>query len=268
MCKFVDDKFQFMQLIYRVSIVLLTCLLCSESNGQTGLKPVHMDTLAMDCNWRTNDDWDLTRRSRDSLEISLLRTAQTYEHIERLLSRLPAYSPYLNLLPSVLPVDVPVDVFIITSPFGMRRHPIYQQSRFHEGIDVKAGAGMIVKATASGIVREVGHHPALGVFVRLQHAFGFETTYGHLSKLCVQPGQSVVRNQQIGKVGQTGLVTGPHLHYTIKKNGSIIDPFDFCFLLRRRIWLYKANSESAVGKSDSTAVESASSAGSYPNSRN
>jgi murein DD-endopeptidase MepM/ murein hydrolase activator NlpD len=127
---------------------------------------------------------------------------------------------------------------------------------------------MIVKGTAAGIVKRVGHDPALGVFVQLQHAFGFETTYGHLLGYCVKPGQTVKRNQEIGRVGKTGLATGPHLHYVIKKNGSMVDPFDFCFLLRRRLWLYKASNVSAVGNSKSVADESGSSDGSYPSSRN
>lgn len=259
-----------MQLIVRARLGLLVglVLLSTDDFGQCIPYTGRGDTLTVATQVRTEACMDSVSWLRDSLEVSLLRTARTYQQIERLLLKLPAQSPYLNLLPSVLPVEVPINAFQITSPFGMRRHPAHRRDRFHQGIDVRARAGMVVKATAPGIVREIGYHPALGVFVRLQHAFGFETTYGHLSKHCVQPGQSVARSQEIGKVGQTGLTTGPHLHYTLKKNGSTMDPFDFCFLLRRRLWLYKANNESAVGKSASSANESVSSVGSYPSSRN
>jgi murein DD-endopeptidase MepM/ murein hydrolase activator NlpD len=174
----------------------------------------------------------------DSLEVVLLETTTTYQHVERLVMSFPAQSPSLNLLPSVLPIDAPVEAFRITSPFGLRKHPISRQTKLHAGVDVKAALGTHVKVTAPGRVSAVGHNPALGVFVRVEHAFGFETTYGHLQGYCVQPGQTVGRNQEIGRVGQTGLATGPHLHYTIKKNGSVVDPFQFCFLLRRRLWLY------------------------------
>lgn len=226
------------------------------------------DTRIVASNKRAEATLDSAGRVLDSLEISLLRTARTYQQIERLLTTLPAQSPFLNLLPSVLPVEVILDSFRITSPFGMRRHPIHQWGQFHGGVDVAAPLGMIVKGTAAGIVKRVGHDPALGIFVQLQHAFGFETTYGHLSGFCVKPGQRVKRNQEIGRVGRTGLATGPHLHYVIKKNGSMVDPFDFCFLLRRRLWLYKASNVSAVGNSKSVADESGSSDGSYPSSRN
>lgn len=192
---------------------------------------------------------DKTSRVRDSLEVALLRTTQTYQQVERLLISLPFESKYLDLLPSVLPVDLPIQQFRITSPFGTRLHPIHQQTRFHGGVDVRATAGIVVKATSAGIVKRIGNDPALGVFVQLQHAFGFETTYGHLNGFCVKVGQSVSRNQEIGRVGQTGMATGPHLHYVIKKNGSVVDPFQFCFLLRRRLWLYQ--SMNSVGNGNS-----------------
>jgi murein DD-endopeptidase MepM/ murein hydrolase activator NlpD len=195
---------------------------------------------------------------QDSLEVAMLKTTQTYEQVTRIMKVIPAQSAYLNLLPSVLPVDLPLIAFRVSSPFGIRRHPVHRQIRFHGGVDVKAATGSVVKATASGIVRQVGHDPALGVFVRIQHAFGFETTYGHLSGYCVKPGQAVSRNQEVGRVGQTGLATGPHLHYTIKKNGSVVDPFEFCFLLRHRLWLIQSDTPAACGISDSTASASLS----------
>lgn len=197
---------------------------------------------------------DTIQAKRDSLEVELLRTTQTYNQIIRLIKVLPAESPYLSLLPSVLPVDLPIEAFRISSPFGIRQHPVLKRSRFHGGVDVKAQPGTAVKATAAGFVREVGYDPALGVFVRLQHAFGFETIYGHLKGYCVKPAQRIELNEQIGQVGQTGLTTGPHLHYVIKKNGSIVDPFEFCFLLRHRLMLYQSASPTASGISDSTAV--------------
>lgn len=211
---------------------------------------------------------DSMLRVWDSLEVSMLRATQTYQQLDRLLASISTRSMYLDSVPAVLPVEVPIEQFRISSPFGIRQHPIHKQLRFHTGVDVKAAAGMVVKATAPGVVSQVGYDPGLGVFIRLQHAFGFETTYGHLSGYCVLPGQLVARSEQIGKVGRTGLATGPHLHYVIKKNGSVVDPFQFCFLLRRRLWLYNVSKEAASGNSVSDPGRSLSSKGSYPNSRN
>lgn len=192
---------------------------------------------------------DTTRLSeqliRDSLETAMLQTSVTYRQVERLLRSLPAYSSQLNLIPSVLPIDVPLIRFRVSSQFGYRFHPVHQRASFHRGVDVVAPVGMIVKATAHGIVKRVGHDPALGTFVQLRHAFGFETIYGHLSGYCVRPGQTVGRNQELGRVGRTGLTTGPHLHYSIKKNGSDVDPFGFCFLLRRRLQFYLEKSKTS-----------------------
>lgn len=190
---------------------------------------------------------DSISQLRDSLELVLLSTSQTYAHIEEILQCVPAQSIYFDLLPSVLPVNVPLESFRISSPFGIRLHPIQKQLRLHGGVDVKAKTGMPVKATANGFVSQVGFDPILGAFVVLQHAFGFETVYGHLKGYCVKPGQSIELNQEIGRVGQTGKTTAPHLHYVIKKNGSSIDPFQFCFLLRRRLWLYQRSTPAGSG---------------------
>lgn len=244
MCIFVYQNMLIMQIMYcKNSAILAIGLLVS----------VHLSAQSVDSSvvHLGLNQVDSTQQVRDSLEVVMLRSSQTYHQVERLLSSLPAYR--LNLLPSVLPVDVPVDRFQVSSRFGYRIHPVHQQTRFHRGVDVRAPLGMIVKATAEGIVKRVGHDPALGVFVQLQHAFGFETSYGHLSGYCVRPGQRVKRNQELGRVGKTGLATGPHLHYSIKKNGSDVDPFDFCFLLRRRLWFYLEKSNtSGTSAADST----------------
>ncbi|GAB4039308.1 M23 family metallopeptidase [Spirosoma gilvum] len=258
-----------MQLRNKIRVGLLVLLFMSKrvSVAQTGeVRQTNADTLQLNL---TATAWsDSLQRVLDSLEVTMLKTSQTYQQIHRLLSTLPARSMYLDSLPAVLPIEVSIEQFRISSPFGIRQHPIHKQLRFHAGIDVKSAAGMIVKATAPGVVSQVGFDPRLGEFIRVQHAFGFETTYGHLSGYCVQPGQIVVRSEQIGKVGSTGLATGPHLHYVIKKNGSVIDPFEFCFLLRRRLWLQSVIKEAASGNSVSDPGRSLSSKGSYPNSRN
>ena len=67
-------------------------------------------------------------------------------------------------------------------------------------------------------------------YIKIKHCYGFESIYGHLSKISVKKGQFVKRSQIIGEVGATGTVTGPHLHYTLKKNNHYIDPFDFLFM--------------------------------------
>lgn len=204
----------------------------------------------------------------DSMEVSLLRTTNQYRQIEQLLNAFPPNSPQLDLLPAILPVDVPLLAFHISSPFGMRRHPIRKQIRLHGGLDVSARLGTPVVATAPGIVTRSGRTSDLGLFVHIRHAFGFETIYGHLSGFCVRTGQLVRQGDEVGRVGQTGLATGPHLHYTLKKNGSVVDPFQFCFLMRRRYWLYQAVMPSASGNSNGTLSPMPNSNGPKPISSN
>ena len=202
---------------------------------------------------------DFSTSILDSLEVEILKTTRTYEQVDRLIQTLPLHSEYLDHVPSILPVAVSIQEFSVTSPFGVRRHPIHKLIQFHGGIDVRAKSGMRVTVTAPGIVKQVGYDPALGAFVQVLHGFGFETLYGHLLNYCVQPGQRLCRGDEIGRVGQTGLSTGPHLHYVIRKNGQAVDPLHFCYLLRRRLYLLQRGLES--GTINSSVAKRLSSAG-------
>jgi murein DD-endopeptidase MepM/ murein hydrolase activator NlpD len=113
----------------------------------------------------------------------------------------------------------------ITSRFSRARfHPILRETRPHLGVDYGAPAGTPVVAAAGGVVRLAGSRAGYGKTVRLRHANGFETLYGHLSRIEVAPGQRVSQGQRIGAVGRTGLATGPHLDYRMLRNGAFVDP--------------------------------------------
>lgn len=105
-----------------------------------------------------------------------------------------------------------------------RRHPILHRLAAHRGVDYAAPRGTPVHAAADGVVRLAGRHAGFGLAVRLRHANGFETLYGHLSRVAVRPGQRVEQGAPLGSVGATGLATGPHLHYAMLRAGSPIDP--------------------------------------------
>lgn len=112
----------------------------------------------------------------------------------------------------------------MTSGFGMRRHPLLGYSRFHKGTDFGAAYGSPIVAVTDGTVAFAGWHGGHGKFVKLNHAGGLGTSYGHMSRIAVQGGQRVRRGQVIGYVGSTGLSTGPHLHYEVYRNGVAINP--------------------------------------------
>jgi murein DD-endopeptidase MepM/ murein hydrolase activator NlpD len=121
----------------------------------------------------------------------------------------------------------PVEFTEITSQFsGSRRHPILGISRPHLGVDLAAPTGTPVRAVASGTVVTSGRYGELGTTVRIDHAGGVTSTYGHLSRIArsMKEGAVVERGEVVGYVGASGLATGPHLHFAIDRGGDYVDP--------------------------------------------
>ena len=114
----------------------------------------------------------------------------------------------------------------MTSPFGMRYHPILHYARMHTGIDWAAPIGTPIFAAGNGTVLQAGWDTGYGRRVEIQHANGYMTTYNHMSGFGrgVVEGARVVQGQTIGYLGDTGLSTGPHLHYEVIINGNFVDP--------------------------------------------
>jgi murein DD-endopeptidase MepM/ murein hydrolase activator NlpD len=112
----------------------------------------------------------------------------------------------------------------ISSSFNRaRRHPVLGITRRHEGIDYAALVGTPVMAAGDGVVRQAGYAGGYGNLVEIRHANGIVTRYGHLSRILTRPGARVSQGQVIGRVGATGLATGPHLHYEFRVNGAARD---------------------------------------------
>jgi murein DD-endopeptidase MepM/ murein hydrolase activator NlpD len=101
----------------------------------------------------------------------------------------------------------------VSSPYGNRIHPILGSWRHHKGVDYAAAKGTPVKCVANGVVTSAGWHDQLGNYVCVKHDNGHESRYGHLSKISAQKGKRIKQDEKIGLVGQTGLATGPHLHF-------------------------------------------------------
>ncbi len=119
----------------------------------------------------------------------------------------------------------PLDVLRITSPFGRTRmHPILRRILPHTGVDLGAAHGTPVRSTGDGSVIFAGSRGGYGMMVEILHPNGFTTRYAHLSRISVRPHQAVSRGETLGNVGATGLATGPHLHYEVRRLGRPIDP--------------------------------------------
>ena len=125
----------------------------------------------------------------------------------------------------------PLDFTRITSGFShARRHPILGGLRPHLAVDYGAPVGTPVRAVADGVVTQAGWDGGFGLTITLRHARGYETMYNHLSKMDVRRGQRVRQRQIIGRVGTTGLSTGPHLDYRVRKAGVFVNPLGEKFI--------------------------------------
>jgi len=136
---------------------------------------------------------------------------------------LKAHHDRLAAMPSIMPT-----AGWLSSAFSsMRMHPVLHIARPHEGIDVTAPMGAPIESPANGIVTSVGWETGYGNTIEIDHGFGITTRFAHTSKVLVKVGQHVNRGQQIALVGNTGLATGPHLHYEVHVNGRPVDPLKY-----------------------------------------
>jgi murein DD-endopeptidase MepM/ murein hydrolase activator NlpD len=118
----------------------------------------------------------------------------------------------------------PISQGSITSRYGLRANPFSGNQEFHNGIDIGAPIGTEVCAAREGKVAEAGSNPVLGSYVILTHPGGLQTVYGHLSAINVTLGEEVRTGAVIGRVGNTGQATGPHLHFEVRCKGGSTDP--------------------------------------------
>ena len=136
-----------------------------------------------------------------------------------LLASIPAIQPIANK-----------DLRRMASGFGFRTHPIYKTEHFHSGIDFSANVGTEIYATGDGVVERADDlAQGYGNHVVINHGYGYQTLYGHMSKIIARVGQRVKRGDVIGMVGSTGMSTAPHLHYEVIKNQDKINPINFFF---------------------------------------
>lgn len=130
-----------------------------------------------------------------------------------------------NYRRDVTPSQWPTDGGFISSPFGGRPNPFSGYGRdWHPGIDIAVDYGTPVYASAAGYVQQSGWYGGYGKYIRLGHDFGYETAYGHMSRLAVSAGSFVKKGEVIGYVGSTGYSTGPHLHFEVMKYGEQVNP--------------------------------------------
>jgi len=165
----------------------------------------------------SNRNLDILSKQIYVQSLSFDRLIHLIQQKERMLACIP-------LIPPVRKEDI-----IGFCPFGMRLHPILNYVRMHNGVDLVADLGKPVYATGSGIVTVNKFNSGLGNYIVINHGFGYESLYGHNSKVLVTVGQKIKRGDIIALVGTTGLSFVTHVHYEVHKNGRPVDPVNFFY---------------------------------------
>jgi len=173
-----------------------------------------------------SDDPEELRDVEERLDRLYSKIDQQSRSYEQLLEQWNNKKEELRHMPAIRPVQGG-----LISGFGYRTHPILKTKRMHTGVDLQASTGTDVHATADGRVKYVGvNRGGYGLQIEIEHGgIGFVTKYAHLSKVQVKKGQLVKRGDVIALSGNTGLSSGPHLHYEIIKFGQKINPLDYFY---------------------------------------
>lgn len=162
----------------------------------------------------------------DKLSKQLYIQSKSYDEVFKMAK---SKSVMLSAIPAIQPISN-ADLTRLASGFGYRTHPIYKIQHLHTGMDFSASTGTEIYATGNGsVITADAESRGYGNHVVINHGYGYQTLYAHMSRFAVRPGQKVKRGDVIGYVGSTGTSTAPHLHYEVVKNGEKINPVNFFY---------------------------------------
>jgi murein DD-endopeptidase MepM/ murein hydrolase activator NlpD len=179
----------------------------------------HLSQLTLDESPGTRTQAGTRTQSSSSL---LEQTRQVKENLRELLQVMREQRDRLDHTPSIVPVDS--ETYCFSSGFGWRQSPFTGQKEFHSGLDISDSEGTPIIAPANGVVLEAGSLKYMGKYLKLDHGRGCTTSYSHLSRFHVKPGDKVKRGQVLGLMGNTGNSTGSHLHYRVDVNEKVVNP--------------------------------------------
>jgi murein DD-endopeptidase MepM/ murein hydrolase activator NlpD len=175
-----------------------------------------------------NDD-ELGKELAKTLSNLSARIAFQFDSYNEVEEMIKNQEEKLSSIPAIQPVSNR-DLDRIASGFGMRIDPVYGTPKLHKGLDFTAPQGTPIYATGDGIIAAAGFSgDGYGNHVEINHGYGYETLYGHMTKIKARYGQRVKRGEVIGWVGSTGKSTGPHCHYEVHVNGREVDPVYFFY---------------------------------------
>lgn len=167
-----------------------------------------------------------TAKRIDVLSSQLYVQSKSFDEIFKMAKN---KSEMLSCIPAIMPVKG-TDIYRISSHYGHRTDPFYKVTKFHGGIDFSGPVGTGIYATGDGVVSMVEQNKrGYGNNIIIDHGYGYKTRYAHLHSFSVKKGDKVQRGQEIGKMGNTGKSTAPHLHYEVIKNKKTVNPIHFFF---------------------------------------
>ncbi len=167
-----------------------------------------------------------TTQKLDALTKQLYIQSNSFDEVVEMCKN---HDEMLRCIPAIQPISNK-DLKKTASGYGTRVDPIYGTTKFHAGMDFSASIGTDVYATGDGKVIKVGWQTGYGKTIVIDHGFGYQTVYAHLSDYHTKVGRKVVRGEVIGAVGNTGKSTGPHLHYEVHVKGRVVNPVNYYFM--------------------------------------
>lgn len=167
-----------------------------------------------------------TTKKLDKLSKKAYIQSKSFDEITVLAKR---KDDMVRSIPAIMPISNK-DLTRVASSFGMRIHPFYKVLKMHTGMDFTAPTGTEIYSTGDGVVKSIEYaQRGYGYHTIIDHGFGYETLYAHMSQIIVRPGQKVRRGTVIGYVGNTGTSVAPHLHYEVLRNGTQVNPINYYF---------------------------------------
>lgn len=176
------------------------------------------------------DNADLMKSAAERLDKISKRLYIQSRSFDEVVKLAKSKEQLISSIPAIMPINKKDLTHAVTSGFGWRTHPIYKTQEFHPGMDFTAVQGTPIYATGDGTVERADNMAqGYGNHVVINHGFGYQTLYGHMSRIGCKVGQKVKRGQLIGYVGSTGLSTAPHVHYEVIKNGDKTNPINYYY---------------------------------------
>ncbi|MFN4082232.1 MAG: peptidoglycan DD-metalloendopeptidase family protein [Bacteroidia bacterium] len=172
-----------------------------------------------------NEDLLALAKKVDELSAQVYIQSKSFDELNKLAEN---KSEFLACIPAIQPISNK-DLKRVASGYGYRIHPVFKTHKFHSGIDFTAPVGTPIYSTGNGTVVTAENGAGYGNHVVVNHGFGYQSLYGHMSKIKVRQGQKVKRGELLGYVGSSGISTAPHVHYEVVKNGNKINPINYFF---------------------------------------